>query len=113
MALTPPVARWSALSFSPRSAPLEVRAAPGPKGPQVSDPQAIGYAISADMSPQLAECIGALPKDHWKPDREEVDAIREWADEPVHNPVDVVEHALSKGASAILMPVSCRRQLVV
>jgi ATP-dependent Lon protease len=32
--------------------------------------------------------------------------------EPVHNPVDVVEHALSKGASAILMPVSCRRQLV-
>src|SRR6202011_4715281 len=32
--------------------------------------------------------------------------------EPVHNPVDVVEHALSKGASAILVPVSCRRQLV-
>jgi ATP-dependent Lon protease len=32
--------------------------------------------------------------------------------EPVHNPVDVVEHALSKGASAILMPVSCRRQLI-
>ena len=32
--------------------------------------------------------------------------------EPVHNPVDVVEHALSKGASAVLMPVSCRRQLV-
>jgi hypothetical protein len=32
--------------------------------------------------------------------------------EPVHNPVDVVEHALTKGASAILMPVSCRRQLV-
>jgi ATP-dependent Lon protease len=32
--------------------------------------------------------------------------------EPVHNPVDVVEHAMSKGASAILMPVSCRRQLV-
>ena len=32
--------------------------------------------------------------------------------EPVHNPVDVVEHAMSKGASATLMPVSCRRQLV-
>ncbi|MBV8738081.1 MAG: BREX system Lon protease-like protein BrxL [Alphaproteobacteria bacterium] len=32
--------------------------------------------------------------------------------EPVYNPVDVVEHALTKGASAILMPVSCRRQLV-
>jgi ATP-dependent Lon protease len=32
--------------------------------------------------------------------------------EPVHNPVDVVEHAMSKSASAILMPVSCRRQLV-
>jgi ATP-dependent Lon protease len=31
---------------------------------------------------------------------------------PVHNPFDVVEHAMSKGASAILMPVSSRRQLV-
>jgi ATP-dependent Lon protease len=32
--------------------------------------------------------------------------------EPVHNPIDVVEHAMSNGASAILMPVSSRRQLV-
>ncbi|MGH7121278.1 MAG: S16 family serine protease, partial [Acetobacteraceae bacterium] len=32
--------------------------------------------------------------------------------EPVHDPVDVVEHALSKGASAILMPVSCRKELL-
>jgi ATP-dependent Lon protease len=32
--------------------------------------------------------------------------------EPVHNPVDIVEHALSKGASAVLMPISCRRALV-
>jgi ATP-dependent Lon protease len=32
--------------------------------------------------------------------------------EPVHNPVDIVEHALSKGASSVLMPVSCRRALV-
>ena len=32
--------------------------------------------------------------------------------EPVHNPIDVVEHALSKGAAAMLMPVSCRRALV-
>jgi ATP-dependent Lon protease len=38
--------------------------------------------------------------------------VRRGSIEPVHNPVDVVEHALSKGASAILMPVSCRRQLV-
>ena len=29
----------------------------------------------------------------------------------VHNPVDVVEHALSKGASCVLMPVSARRAL--
>ena len=29
----------------------------------------------------------------------------------VHNPVDVVEHAFSKGASCILMPVSARRAL--
>jgi Transposase DDE domain group 1 len=44
------------------------------------DSQAIGYAISADMSQQLAECIAALPEDHWKPDQQEADAIREWAE---------------------------------
>ena len=32
--------------------------------------------------------------------------------EPVHNPIDVVEHALSKGAATVLMPISCRRGLV-
>src|SRR2546421_37732 len=32
------------------------------------------------MSPQLAECIAALPEGHWKPDQPEVDAIREWAE---------------------------------
>lgn len=31
--------------------------------------------------------------------------------EPVHNPVSLVEIAVEKGASAILMPVTCRRQL--
>ena len=44
------------------------------------DEQAIGYAISADMSAQLAECIAALPENHWKPDKPETDAIREWAE---------------------------------
>ena len=32
--------------------------------------------------------------------------------DPVHNPVDVVEHALSKGASSVLMPVLARRALM-
>ena len=32
--------------------------------------------------------------------------------EPVHNPVMIAEIAVEKGASALLMPVSCRRQLV-
>jgi len=32
--------------------------------------------------------------------------------EPVHNPIDIVEHALSKGATTVLMPISCRRGLV-
>jgi ATP-dependent Lon protease len=32
--------------------------------------------------------------------------------EPIHNPVDVVELALEKGAAAVLLPVSCRRALV-
>ena len=44
------------------------------------DGQGIGYAISADMSPQLAQCIAALPEGHWKPDAEEADATREWAE---------------------------------
>lgn len=32
--------------------------------------------------------------------------------EPIHNPIDVVELALEKGAGAILMPVACRRPLI-
>lgn len=44
------------------------------------DDKAIGYAISADMSRQLAECIAALPETQWRHDREETDAIREWAE---------------------------------
>ncbi len=32
--------------------------------------------------------------------------------EPVHNPIDVVELAMEKGAATVLMPVSCRRALI-
>lgn len=32
--------------------------------------------------------------------------------EPVHNPIDVVELALEKGSTTVMMPVSCRRLLV-
>lgn len=32
--------------------------------------------------------------------------------EPIHNPVTIAEIAVEKGASALLMPVSCRRQLI-
>jgi len=32
--------------------------------------------------------------------------------EPVHNPVTIAEIAVEKGAAALLMPVSCRRQLM-
>jgi len=31
--------------------------------------------------------------------------------EPVHNPVPIAEIAVEKGATALLMPVACRRQL--
>ncbi len=31
--------------------------------------------------------------------------------EPVHNPVTLVEIGVEKGAQALLMPVTCRRQL--
>ncbi|MFZ1413897.1 MAG: IS1380 family transposase, partial [Defluviicoccus sp.] len=42
--------------------------------------QGIEYAISADMSPQLAACIAALPEATWRPDREDRHAVREWAE---------------------------------
>ncbi len=32
--------------------------------------------------------------------------------EPVHNPVNIAEIAVEKGATALLMPVACRRQLI-
>ena len=44
------------------------------------DERAIAYAISADMSEQLRAAILALPEDHWKPDRKESDAVREWTE---------------------------------
>lgn len=44
------------------------------------DENRIRYAISVRMSPQIKDCIEALPEDHWRPAGEEVDAIREWAE---------------------------------
>lgn len=42
----------------------------------------IGYAISADMSPQLHAEITRLPETAWQLDRAEPDMIREWAEVP-------------------------------
>jgi hypothetical protein len=42
----------------------------------------IGYAISADMSPQLRAEILRLPETAWQLDRAEPDVIREWAEVP-------------------------------
>lgn len=44
------------------------------------DANRVRYAISVRMSPQIKECIEALPEAHWKPAGEEADAIREWAE---------------------------------
>lgn len=44
------------------------------------DSRAIAYAISADMSTQLKAAIAALPEDHWRLERQETDAVREWAE---------------------------------
>jgi ATP-dependent Lon protease len=32
--------------------------------------------------------------------------------ETIHNPIDVVELAMERGAASVLIPVACRRQLV-
>ncbi len=42
--------------------------------------QGIGYAISADMSPELAAAIRALPESAWQIERGDGDAIRHWAE---------------------------------
>jgi hypothetical protein len=44
------------------------------------DEHRVRYAISVRMSPQIKECIEALPENHWKPAGEETDAVREWAE---------------------------------
>ena len=44
------------------------------------DEQAIGFAISADMSPQLRQAIEALPEAAWQTDKQEQDAVRQWAE---------------------------------
>jgi hypothetical protein len=44
--------------------------------------QKIAYAISADLSEQLRAEIVRLPKTAWQVEREEVDAIRAWAEVP-------------------------------
>jgi hypothetical protein len=46
------------------------------------DGQGIGYAISADMSRELAAAIRALPDSAWQIEREDGDAIRQWAEVP-------------------------------
>jgi hypothetical protein len=40
----------------------------------------IGFAVSADMSPQLHQVIAAVPEQAWQTDREEADAVRQWAE---------------------------------
>jgi hypothetical protein len=40
----------------------------------------IGYAISADMSHELAAAIRALPESAWQIEREDGDAVRHWAE---------------------------------
>jgi hypothetical protein len=44
------------------------------------DAKGIGYAISADMSRELAAAIQALPNDAWQIEREDGDALRHWAE---------------------------------
>jgi len=42
--------------------------------------QHIEYAVSADMGDSLAAAIRALPEETWQTDREEADAVRQWAE---------------------------------
>jgi hypothetical protein len=42
----------------------------------------VGYAISADMSRELAAAIRELPESTWQIEREDGDAVRQWAEIP-------------------------------
>jgi len=44
------------------------------------DARGIGYAISADMGRELAAAIRALPEAAWRPEGEDGDAVRHWAE---------------------------------
>ena len=44
------------------------------------DEQAIGFAISADMSTPLRTAIQALPEDAWQTETQDRDAVRQWAE---------------------------------
>jgi hypothetical protein len=44
------------------------------------DSRGIGYAISADMSRELAAAIQTLPEEAWQMEREDGDAVRHWAE---------------------------------
>jgi hypothetical protein len=40
----------------------------------------VGFAVSADMSPQLRGAIEALPENAWQLEARETDAVRQWAE---------------------------------
>jgi hypothetical protein len=42
----------------------------------------IGYAISADRSPQVRAELGRLPETAWQPESEDAEGIRDWAEVP-------------------------------
>jgi hypothetical protein len=44
------------------------------------DGKGIGYAITADMSRELAAATRALPASAWQVESEDADAVREWAE---------------------------------
>jgi len=46
------------------------------------DAQGIGYAISADMSPELRAAVEALEESDWHLERDEGEAFRHWAEVP-------------------------------
>lgn len=42
--------------------------------------EGVGFAISADMSPALHTAIAALPEEAWQKERQETNALRQWAE---------------------------------
>jgi ATP-dependent Lon protease len=68
--------------------------------------------VSLPWSPSALHCTALLPRSVRGGLIIVGEINRDGSIEPIHKPVNIAEIAVEKGATALLMPVACRRQLL-